>query len=256
MLKGPMIADIEDSDQALPGSYSLAGPIQRGESGVEMATLLQIIQGMIAGVSILASTLAVLYAASLGGYGINVVIDGQVVEIVAGPQATAATPIPDSAGVQTPVQTDGHDALAAEEEEVEPADSAEDGMTAPPPIPASAVLDYYNLIAPDISAMVISLGRLSYLLENPRIQEEGWRTDVVQLTSMVSDGYEQLLRVRPPAEAVAIHSFLIDTTARCLGVTQSLDGDLTQVPDDLFPVIGQTLRRCTNETKSVVEQVY
>ncbi|MEZ4836788.1 MAG: hypothetical protein R2873_33145 [Caldilineaceae bacterium] len=107
-----------------------------------------------------------------------------------------------------------------------------------------------------MSAAIISLGRLSQLLENPRPNEIGWRSDIAQLIGLVTDSYERLIRVRPPADAVAIHSFLIDSTGRCLRITESLSSDLTQVPNDLFPVIGKTLQRCTGETKSVVQQVY
>lgn len=223
-----------------------------------MATLLQVIQGVIAGVSILGTTVAILYAASLGGVGIQLVVDGQVVEIMANTAMAASTSTETAVDTQEKA-VDLVSAVAApvksEEADIEEADETVT-VTEPPSIPASAVLDYYDLIAPDVSAAVISLGRLSQLLEKPRTQEEGWRTDVVQLIDMVADSYERLLRVRPPSEAVAIHSFLIDSTGRCLGVTESLSGDLTQVPDDLFPVIGKTLQRCTEETKSVVQQVY
>lgn len=223
-----------------------------------MATLLQVIQGVVAGVSILATTVAILYTASLGGVGINLVLDGEVIEIIASTSvASAATPeevaMAQKASAQTVAPASEPKAITnvADAEKVDAVQ-----VTAPPAIPANVVLDYYDLIAPDVSAAVISLGRLSQLLENPRAQEEGWRTDVTQLIDIIDDSYERLIRVRPPSDAVAIHSFLIDSTGRCLGITEALSGDLTQVPGDLFPVIGKTLQRCTGETKSVVQQVY
>ncbi|MBI1295179.1 hypothetical protein GC175_09500 [bacterium] len=221
-----------------------------------MATLLQIIQGVIAGVSILATTVAILYTASLGGVGINLVLDGEVIEIIASSSVASAAESEEAAMAKkespqmaVSVPTPATQVVAAEK-----VDAFQ--LTQPPTIPPTAVLDYYDLIAPDVSAAVISLGRLSQLLENPRAQEEGWRTDVTQLIDIVADSYERLIRVRPPSDAVAIHSFLIDSTGRCLGITEALSGDLTQVPEDLFPVIGKTLQRCTGETKSVVQQVY
>ncbi len=223
-----------------------------------MATLLQIIQGVIAGVSILATTVAILYTASLGGVGINLVLDDQVIEIFASTSVDSAATAEEVAMAQREspqiVAPVSEPKAVTQVVDAEKVDTVQ--VTAPPAIPPTAVLDYYDLIAPDVSAAVISLGRLSQLLENPRAQEEGWRTDVTQLIDIVADSYERLLRVRPPSDAVAIHSFLIDSTGRCLGITESLSGDLTQVPGDLFPVIGKTLQRCTGETKSVVQQVY
>lgn len=232
------------------------------ESGVDLATLLQIIQGIIAGVSILGTTVAMLYVASLGGVGINLVIDGQVVEIMASTAVASAATVDEPMPAIVESETRVEETTVSTPEPMTAASDANDddadmyAITAPPTIPAGAVLDYYDLIAPDVSAAIISLGRLSQLLENPRPNEIGWRSDIAQLIGLVTDSYERLIRVRPPADAVAIHSFLIDSTGRCLGITESLSGDLTQVPNDLFPVIGKTLQRCTGETKSVVQQVY
>lgn len=223
------------------------------EGDRNVATLIHLIQGILAGVSILATSVGLLYLASIGGVGIQFVVDDTVVEISAEHRAAVAaspsqaTPAPTPEASPTPIL-----------DTVDPAadDALQMEALLAPQIPASVALDYYNLIAPDLSASVVSLGRLSLLLENPRAEEDGWRRDVVQLIGVLAHSYEQLSRVRPPTEAEALHTFLLDATGRCLSVTASLDGDLTGIPVDLLPLVGKTLHRCTHETKSVVKQIY
>jgi hypothetical protein len=219
---------------------------------VDVATLIQLIQGILAGMSILATSVGLLYLASMGGVGIQFEVDNTVVEI------SADRPTPMVAPTAQPEATPTQEADPAEAESAVVAvdEAALLELTLAPEVPASVALDYYNLIAPDLSMALVSLGRLSILLENPRIEEDGWRQDVTQLIDVLDRSHEQLANVSPPLEAAALHAFLIGSTGRCVGVTASLDGALDGIPPTLLTVIGKTLNRCTNETKSVVQQIY
>jgi hypothetical protein len=217
-----------------------------------VATLIQLIQGILAGMSILATSVGLLYLASIGGVGINFVVNDTAVEISADHRAAVVDPPPTATSIPTPEI----DPLADEAATMAVDDAAQAEAMLAPEIPASVALDYYNLIAPDLSAALVSLGRLSLLLANPRAEEEGWRRDTAELIKILDNSHERLLSVHPPAEASALHTFLIDATGRCLGVTASLDGDMNGIPPDLLTVVGKTLQRCTDETKSVVQQIY
>lgn len=219
---------------------------------MDVATLIQVFQGIIAGVSILATSVGLLYLTSLAGLGIQFEVDNTVVEISADHRAAVVAPTaqPDPIPTQeaAPVEIESAAMVIDEATQLERALA--------PEVPPSTALDYYNLIAPDLSVALVSLGRLSILLENPRVEEDGWHRDVTQLIDVLERSHEQLSHVDPPAKAAALHDYLIGATGRCLGVTAALDGELEGIPTDLLVVVGKTLNRCTNETKAVVQQIY
>lgn len=219
---------------------------------MEVATLMNAIQGVLAGLSILATSVGLLYLTSLAGLGIQFEVDNTWVEIKADHRAAVAAPA--QAALAEPAAV----ALAVPTAVAETADLAVDEARTvdAPDLPAGVALDYYNLIAPDISAVLVSLGRISVLLENPRAEEDGWRQNVVQSIDMLRMGHEQLTHTRPPAEANELHTFLLASTERCLGVMTPLSDNLGGVPPELLTVVGKTLQRCIGETKSVVQQIY
>ncbi|MEZ4635750.1 MAG: hypothetical protein R2856_12465 [Caldilineaceae bacterium] len=155
-----------------------------------MATLLQIIQGIIAGVSILGTTVAMLYVASLGGVGINLVIDGQVVEIMASTAVASAATVDEPMPAIVESETRVEETTVSAPEPMTAASDANDddadmyAITAPQPSRQVRCSITTDLIAPDVSAAIISLGRLSQLLENPRPNEIGWRSDIAQLIGL------------------------------------------------------------------------
>jgi hypothetical protein len=104
--------------------------------------------------------------------------------------------------------------------------------------------------------MIVSLGRLSSLLANARPEEEGWRSDVTQLIDIVRRGHQHLSLLQPAPDVMATHTYLLDTTGLCLGVADSLSGDISQIPAELFPLIGQAFQRCSSEARIVTETLY
>lgn len=212
-----------------------------------MATVVQLLQGMIAGVSILAVGVGLLYVTSLSGSGINLVVNGTVVELSASrQQVDPAADIPEVAEEPSSAESN-HENLTTATEITATADFD--------PLSAISALDYYNLVAPDLSALMVSFGRLGRMLENPRPEEEGWRNDVTQVIDLLEDAYTRLSLLTIPPDASEVHRFLMESTGRCLGVTDTLSSDLTTVPSDLFPVLGKTLTRCTENIKQVATEI-
>ncbi len=216
-----------------------------------MATFVQFFQGIIAGLSLLGVGVALLYATSLSGSGINLVVNGTVVALSA-----SRNIVPTNREPSIEITSEAAPADEASPEVVTPQVADEALLLSDlPPLSKSAAVDYYNLIAPDLSALMVSFGRLARMLENPRPEEMGWRSDVSQLIDLLEGAYARMTKLEVPTNATAMHLYLMEATGRCLGVTDTLGDELETVPPDLFPVLGKTLSRCTESMKSVANEI-
>lgn len=206
-------------------------------------TVVGVLQGIAAGIGILAASVGLLAALTSRG-DVRVVLNDRVLTFN-GPAHSA--PADDSQLLPTPAAAEAT-AVAATPPTV--AVSAE-----PTPAPFTADLSYYNETAADLSLLVVSLKRLAILLESPQPEDEGWRGEMAAVTGAVRQAADNLSAVRPSDASIETHSFLMSATSRCARVALALDGDLTRLPVETFELVGDTLALCSADIASVLHSI-
>lgn len=210
-------------------------------------TVVGVLQGIAAGIGILAASVGLLAALTSRG-DVRVVLNDRVLTFN-GPAHSA--PADDSQLLPTPAAAEAAaEAIAVAATPPTVAVSAE-----PTPAPFTADLSYYNETAADLSLLVVSLKRLAILLESPQPEDEGWRGEMAAVTGAVRQAADNLSAVRPSDASIETHSFLMSATSRCARVALALDGDLTRLPVETFELVGDTLALCSADIASVLHSI-
>lgn len=213
-------------------------------------TLVGLVQGIATGVGILVAGVAIFVASPVSG-NIQLMVNDQVVAINRSAHVMAAELEPVSAVEASAVAGQPVAAPVAEEAVVvEP--KAPSGLAAIAYTPDPA---YYNSTAADLYLMLVSLRRMSILLDDPRPGAEGWRTEMGGLAAAVHLGADNLGRVRPAAANTELHDFLMEASSRCARVTLALDGDLSLLPVGDLQLAGGPLEGCADEILAVLKVI-
>lgn len=212
-------------------------------------TIVSVLQGVATGIGILAAGVG-LFAASATGGNFHFVVNGQVIAFNA-PAARSHT-----AAVATPAP----EADAPTDAAAAPVEVASDKPSEPPVAPATIDaqpldLSYYNETAADLSLLVVSLKRMGVLLAAPQPADDVWQTEIRIVSDAVRQSVENLALVQPGDASIDLHSFLMSAAGRCRRVALALDGDLTQLPEETFQLIGDTLAGCSQDAVSVLQQI-
>ncbi|RME64754.1 MAG: hypothetical protein D6790_02820 [Caldilineae bacterium] len=206
-----------------------------------METLIQVVQGVLAGLGILAAGAGLVYLASVNGLGVRVVVNGQVIEVTA--------PVPAQANASPQAGT-------PKETIPEPTGEAPalDQTSSATPAPTAAARDsYYERITADISLLVVSLKRLGLLLSTPKPDDPSWRSEVELVINATEMGANRLRIEEAPPEAEGIHQQLLETTERCTNPLDLLSGDLGRTNAETFGVVEPALNACTDELIAILK---
>lgn len=208
-----------------------------------METFGQILQGVVAGIGILAAGTSLVYLASVNGLGLRLVMNGQVIEIVAPAvaQANETTGVPQA---NTPTENGGETVAVLPETPV-----------STPEAPEQTRSPYFDRVAADLSLLVVSLERLDDLLATPKPDDSSWRSEVELVIHATEMGYDRLSYVDAPEEAASIHSRLLDTAGRCTNILDLLAGDLGRTTEETFSIVRGSLAMCTDELSTILKQV-
>lgn len=211
-------------------------------------TVVGVLQGIAAGIGILAASVGLLAALTSRG-DVRVVVNDRAITFNGPAHSAPADP---TASLPTPAPAAE---AAAETVGVAPAPPAALVQAEPTPARFSADLSYYNETAADLSLLVVSLKRLAILLEDPQPGDEGWRGEMAAVTGAVRQAADNLSAVQPSEVNIEIHTFLMSATSRCARVALALDGDLTRLPVETFELVGDTLALCSADIAAVLHSI-
>lgn len=209
-----------------------------------LGTLGQISQGIVTGLGVIAVGAGLVYAAAMNGLDVQLQLGPSTFEISA-PLAPEEQMEAEAVGSQPPGLADGP--------ALQPADPPAERTLPVLAVPSRSKDGYYDQVAADLSLQVVSLNRLAILLREPDSSSYAWRNEVVRLSGLLGDSYRRLSWVRPPKDAVAMHSFVLEATARCLSIADSLGGDLSQLDASTMTLIGGTLGGCTGDLTGALQ---
>jgi len=212
-------------------------------------TLVGLVQGIATGVGILVAGVAIFVASPVSG-NFQLKVNDQVVAVnravvMAGELEPVVAAEMNAVSEQPTATQVVEEVVVVEPEAASPLASI---AYTPDPI-------YYNNTAADLYLMLVSLKRMSILLNDPQPQAEGWRAEMGGLVAAVSLAADNLAKVKPAAANTELHDFLMEAASRCARVTLALDGDLSLLPVDALQLAGGPLEGCADEVLAVLKVI-
>ena len=125
----------------------------------------------------------------------------------------------------------------------------------PTPLATIDVRNYFNLVAPDLSLLLVTLQRNRALLHAPAPARMEWRMEVSSGHSAITAGYDGLASVEPPPGAAELHGSLLAATESCIGIMRPLEGDLEHISAETFGVIADMIDLCSEEVIAIMDQI-
>lgn len=206
----------------------------------------EIIQGIGAGIGLLAAGTGLIYAASAGGLTLNVETDDGVLSLSA--------PVVREIESETP-EPEFISAASVPMLRSEPTPSSTQALAEIETFSAELRQIYYGLVAPELSLLSVSLKQASQLLAFARPAESGWQTDLVQTRELAHEGHRQLLGSTPPGEAAVLHALLLEKSTHCLEILDALGPTPRSIPGDVFRILGEELAECSDVTTDIQEEI-
>ncbi len=212
-------------------------------------TFVGLLQGIATGVGILVAGAGIFFAGPVSG-NFQLMLNDQVVAINR-PVVAAAGAQPVSV-VKMIAAPDAPEAVQVEPEAVVSEPEAVSRVASiqftPDPV-------YYNQTAADLYLMVVSLQRMKTLLDAPRPESEGWRTEIGSLVSAVRLSADNLPGVQPAEAKGELHGVLVNAASRCTNLTLGLEGDLLLVPTETFQTASDPIDGCSADIIAVLQAI-